>query len=117
MNRLKKFFKLVRNDLFKNERVWVTLLRIVGGVIVMLAVALAVIFILAGIGYIITLLWRTPYIQSRTSGSGQSVCDSYTNVGLAFIVLTGIAGYLLYDLFKFFRWLLRKWKEAGNEHN
>jgi len=115
LKRLKKFLKLLRNDLFHNEHVWKTLLRIVGGVLVLLAVAFAVIIVSAVIGWIITLLWRAPYINSRTSGSGQSICDSYTNIGLAFIVLTGIAGYLLYDLFKFFRWLIRRWKEAGKE--
>ena len=115
LKRLKRFFKLVKKDLFQNEHVWVTFLKIVGGVIAMLAVALAVILVLTGIGYIITFLWRLPYIQSRTSGSGQSVYDSYTNIGLAFVVLTGLAGFLIYDLFKFFGWLLRKWKEAEKE--
>ena len=115
LKRLKKLFKLLQNDLFQNERMGIALLRIVSGVIAMLAVALAVIFISAGVGWIITLLWEAPYINSRTSGSGQSVCDPYTNTGRAFIVLTGIAGYLLYGLFKFFRWLVRSWKESGKE--
>jgi len=115
MQRLKRFFKLLRNDLFHNERVWTTLLRILGGVIVLLAVAFTVIFVLTGIGWIITLLWREPYIQSRTSGSEQSICDSYTNIGLVFGFFTGFVGYIIYDLFKFVRWLIRRWKESGKE--
>jgi len=115
LKRLKRFFKLIKKDVSQNERIWVILLKIVGGVIVMLAVALAVILVLTGIGYIITFLWRLPYIQSRTSGPEQSVYNSYTNIGLAFVVLTEIAGFLVYDLFKFFGWLLRKWKEAEKE--
>jgi len=115
MKRLKKFFKLIQKSLFPHERAWVTLLRILGGVIVLLAVAFTVIFVLAGIGWIITLLWKLPCIQAQTNGSGQGIPNSYPNIGLAFVMLVGIAGFLIYNMFEFFRWLIIKWKESGKE--
>lgn len=115
LKRLKRFFKIIKKDLFSEEAAWLVIIKIIGALIVLSAIALTVVLVLAGIGYLITLIWRTPYINSRTSGNGSSVFDSYTNVGLAFCCLAGVAIYIIYGIVTIIKWLLCKWKESGKE--
>ena len=110
--RLKRFFQLIKKDLFSNEAAWIIIIKIIGGLIILIAIGLTIVFALAGIGYLVTLVWREPYIHYR---SESNVFDSYTNVGLAFCFLAGIAGYLMYGILKIFKWLLQKWKESEKE--